>query len=44
MRFVTNEDLIKNGIILDAFIYRDLSDDLINIYSSYENKFTQKTL
>lgn len=39
MRFVTNEDLIKNGIILDTFSYRDLSHDLIKIYSSYESKF-----
>jgi hypothetical protein len=39
MCFVTNEELVKNGIRLDTFDYHGLSHDLARIYSSYENKF-----
>lgn len=39
MCFVTNDDLIKDGIKLDIFSYYELPQDLINIYSSYETKF-----
>ncbi len=39
MSFVTNKELIESGIKLEIFNYQDLSSDLVDLYSSYENRF-----